>query len=279
MMYKWSELADGNSLRSHKKQIIEEWKKILANPETNEQICSKFIKENAGFFFWDLKGGFSISELQLGKDFRLDFVRVKDRYSLGAEYTLIELETPNDKVFKKGSYYKPTKRLEGALAQIRAWDIWLKSYTKLANETFPASHTNLTHEATYKYQIIIGRRSKDPKVLEQLKYYEKEYNVEIRSFDYLTTDCLEPSFYMNFYKAYDGLVKIPVEKGNKYQNPFYKSYSSKNWTEMVRHDDFNSAHMISRNLDLLLEKRKYNDSRLKKFIEDYHNLELEEPKK
>lgn len=279
MMFKWSELCEGNSLHSHKEQIINDWKELLANPETNEQACSKFIKNNAGFFFWDLKGGFSISELQLGKDFRIDFAKVRDRYSLGSVYTLIELETPNDKVFKKGNYYKPTKRLESALAQIRAWDIWLKNSPKQANETFPASHTNLTHEASYKYQIIIGRRSEDPKHLEQLKYYEREYNVEIRSFDYLTTDCLEPSFYMNFYKAYDGLAKVPSEKANKYQNPFYKSYSSKNWTDMVRRDDFHSAHMISRNLDLLLEKRKYNDFRLNKFIEEYRLLKLEEPKK
>ncbi len=220
MIYNWSEMNWKKRLENHKKSVIDEWSNLISNVATTERNCSEFLKENPGFFFSDFSEIVAISELELGRDFRIDFVIGTCMYSYGFKYKLIELESPNEPAFvKKGNYYEPSPRLSGAIAQIMAWKTWINNNGSAAKEVFPSKKFNIYNEPQFEFDIIIGRRSDDAKYLEAINVLKKENDINVRSFDQMT-EWAWYRLFMDYYLPYDGtmtildqmIIRIPFSK-------------------------------------------------------------------
>lgn len=70
-------------LRSHRDHVVQDWMGLL-DSGAGERECVKFLNEHAGFFFCDSSRSLiAISELELGADFRPDFVVTHDFSSFG----------------------------------------------------------------------------------------------------------------------------------------------------------------------------------------------------
>ena len=73
-----------------------------------------------------------------------------------------------------------------AYSQIQEWKLWLDANRPEAKRILPSKSFDCYDTPYFKYTIVIGRRDKTEQFLHLRNKSERDWNIEIRSFDYLT---------------------------------------------------------------------------------------------
>ncbi|AQP99628.1 hypothetical protein B0W48_07335 [Pseudoalteromonas aliena] len=240
-----------------KKQILDKWMQLLGDKSLKEQAYQVFLRNHAGMFI--PQGGPTFREqlvlekIRLGGDYITDFISVDSDRSDGFKFTLIEIESPHSNLFTNEGLC--SNRLQKALKQVEDWQHWIQDNKDTASRILP------TEDLLYsvEYLIIIGRREEDKDLRRsKLKLLERQKNVKIRSFDHLTDVFLSRS-----YDSYTKISKssgetVSKEQNNQFTNPFYIAYPDKEWRSMTNKFKKSLFHMVSRNIEVILEHRSYN---------------------
>src|SRR4051794_29047160 len=117
-------------------RALHKWRSLIEQP-LDEHVYQSFVAEHAGLFLpTSIHEAVVISKLKLGSEFETDFVVVKDDFSFGLKYTLIELETPHSKLFP--SLNKPSNRLNSALARIASCRQYIEEHRAESRQLFPS---------------------------------------------------------------------------------------------------------------------------------------------
>lgn len=244
-------------------EILDKWKALLDNKLLKEKDYHHFLAQHPAIFLTIYDCYLVISKLKLGADYETDFVLLKDGYSDGNIYEIIEIETPHTKLFdKKG---KPSASLNSSLQQIRDWRRWLAGNKSEFKKVFPTTNTRVIKDSRLKFRIIIGRRDNDQEALEKRRQIEEQEDVEILSFDRLTDIARQR-------KVFWDVAQIPATefemldylKKNKLANPFFRCTSDSEWRSIQRKGTF---HFYSNMIDEILAIRTYNE-----YFEKYKQL-------
>lgn len=116
----------------------------LLKSATKEEEVQSFLKANPFLLGQTAE---IIPKKKLGEDFVTDFMMV-NMLAQGHEYTLVEIERPDRKLFKKNG--DPHADLTHAEKQTLDWDVWLEKNKAYLQSKFPRFETP-------QYLIIIGR--------------------------------------------------------------------------------------------------------------------------
>jgi len=199
-----------------------------------------------------------ISEFYLNTDRKIDLLIGTSQYSYGFLYDLIELESPNANIFvKKKTEFVPSAELAVAIEQINSWKSWINSNKASVKEVLPSKKFNILVETNFQFKIFIGRRTTDTGILQKINEYNKNYKIEIHSYDYLTERFNNRLFPNHYSPAHPFPAATDIQL-NEYANPFRKAYKFTDWKKILRSKEFYTAHMICLNIENLLENRTYS---------------------
>lgn len=258
-----------------KEAILEDWLRLLADTTQPEESYQRFIHEHAAFCLstQSSREELVFSKLRLGADYTIDFGVASSQRSYGFVFTLIEIETPHQPAFT--STGNPGVRLTRAIQQIRNWRAWLAHNPAEANRLFPSHHHRATGERHFKFIVIIGRRDDtSAKFTNKRNQMADESGTVIRSFDWITDNI--KAFNGDSFTAYStDLPGTTIDEDNKFSNPFYHAYSDPEWRAFVDDPTLKLTHMVGHNIALLQRLRRYNESRLKRFLAYLQTLPLE----
>lgn len=272
---KWSLL--GGVLKRVHDQIVREWETLIDDPESDERPCTRFVRDHGAMFFQRrAETPISISELSLGSEFNVDFVTATEGFSGGTTYKLIELESPNSKLYRGDG--KTSARLSGAIDQILEWRRWISQNRSQARKLFPSIRWHADAEPTFSYQIVIGRRSETARVQDRIWSRIHESEIEIVSFDRLTNHLRFPMFDDYFWASMSaqGHKYVPERALlNRAACPFMKTISDGLWRKAASENQREfSSHLIGPYLDHVAPKTDINEQRLNEFdqaVHDWHN--------
>ncbi len=237
-------------------EILDGWEILIANPNLKERDYHHYLFKNPAIFLAPLESYLVISKLKLGAEYETDFVVVKEGYSDGTEYELIEIESPHDKLFDSSG--KLTAKFNSALQQIRDWKRLLSNDKSYFKKVFPTTTTRVANNSKLTFKIIIGRRSNNAENIEKRKQIAEENNVEIISFDRITDMARGRSMFFNEAQIYAGQMKgKDSSKKIELANPFYECTTHSEWTKICRGGD---KHFYSNMLDEILGIRRYNNN-------------------
>lgn len=258
--------------------VRDEWQALLVDDTRTEPAYQKFLTNHAGLLLpqhWN-REDLVVAELRLGADHKVDFLSVKSQRSYGFVYTLIEIETPHTPPFTQGG--QPNARLTHALQQIRDWKAWISENVTEAKRLFPSKQHRLYGEAHFEYMVIMGRRGDSQEHQGKRNQLSQESDTGIRSFDWFT-DNMDHRKFLSFTGFSNDMRGISPEEDNTFTNPFYVAYTDVEWRKFVDSPDMDIAHMIGHNLPMLQGLRRYNNERLKTFLEYVRSLppEQQEP--
>ncbi len=180
MIYDWESLIKTPLYRN----ILDNWRALLDNNRLKEADYHNFLATNPAIFLMERNSYLAISKLKLGSEYETDFVIVKEGYSNGTIYELIEIESPHTALFDKSG--KPTAKFNAALQQIRDWKRFLINNKPIFKRILPTTNTRIISNSRLRFKIIIGRRTHDLDQLEKRRQISEEENIEIISFDRLT---------------------------------------------------------------------------------------------
>jgi len=179
---------DINAEKDNMRIVLEEYKKVIDLPDSNERTTQKFIRKNRAYFIigsvlkWDYNFGhhglYIFPEFPLSSQNNVDYL-VIGRRTGGFEYVFVELEAIYGQIIIKGGNFGAAIRK--GISQVEDWNIWIeKNYSCLFNEF--AKHSNKEADLPLEFReldktrihycIISGRR-KD--------FDEKSYNLRRRS--------------------------------------------------------------------------------------------------
>lgn len=137
--------------------LFRRFRKCLSTAKREEELQS-FLAKNPWLLAAQLAGGHGrgvIPKKRLGAELVPDFL-VGERSSAGFEWFVVELKSPKAKMFTKAG--DPTKYLNRAISQIRAWRIWLETNQNYAARPRTESGLGLTDiSARLDGLILIGR--------------------------------------------------------------------------------------------------------------------------
>lgn len=252
-------LCDWSLLNREAHYLIEKtkrgWRNLLQLNLREEEYHS-YLAEHAGFFFGNVfNGRVVISKLRLSPEFTTDFVVVRDQYSLGMSFELIEIELPHRAPLTKSGDF--SARLSHAVGQIQNWRKWIKENPALARKLFPSLGTRFYRSPNFTFTVIIGNRANTNDWLEKRNDYANQLRINIRSFDHLS-DVLSNVVFLNetsfCSNEEEQLSKV---QRNQLANPFYKAYTDQEWREIVRQME-HTSHFVAMNADVLISNRQYN---------------------
>ncbi|OWV30412.1 Shedu anti-phage system protein SduA domain-containing protein [Halomonas campaniensis] len=281
-MQSWSHVNESPIFQN----IKSKWQCLLNNRDMKEEDYQRFLSDHAGFFFpkkSHISGDHLVLEkIQLGTQYKTDFVNAECNRSYGFEYTLIELESPHDTLYTKNG--RPTKKFAQGLEQIRDWKHWVQKNNSIIEGIFPSKSFSLTGKPSLKYMLIIGRRETRENNFDTRKRLEIFNNecIEVRTYDYLT-DILEASSPKAHLWLSHDLIGPSEEENNAFSNPFFKAIPDAKWRKMLSEFKINYSHMISQNIETILEHRTLNEPLMNEYIswinENGLNLITEHEKK
>jgi hypothetical protein len=251
-MYNWNILNDKkcNIIKS----FVKKWDSLLKDKNKNEQFYQKFLSDHAGLFFGDDNTSLIISKLKLGCDYETDFVLLRDDYSNGILYELIEIESPHSKPFNKTG--EPSARLTKAIQQIHDWKDWLLENRNTFSRLFPNDNKRIIRDSSLRYKIIIGTRENSSLHLEKRNQLSNEIKISIRSFDSVA-DYLRKRPFKNFLDNFSSEINSLNSKNrNDLANPFYKAINDGEWRNRSKLKD--SVHYTFCNNDFILSSRRFN---------------------
>jgi hypothetical protein len=152
--------------RETAKEIIDEFDSVLSDSR-DEKPLQLFLASNPSLLSSLSPPGGSywcLDRPRLGSEFIPDFLLASST-SVGIQWSMIELESPLEKVLTKGGV--PAKKAAEGLKQIRDWRIWLRDNVNYARDQLGLKDI----DAECQSYLIIGRRaSLDPK---QAKLYRE----------------------------------------------------------------------------------------------------------
>lgn len=252
-MIDWNKFATSDLFA----KIKHDWKILLENDKLQERHYHEFIREFP-YLFLNMRSDsyLSISKLKLGSEFETDFVIVKEGYSDGTIYELIEIESPHTKLFdKKG---KPTAKFNAAMQQIRDWRRWLIDNKSQFKKIFPSTSTRVLKDSRLRFKIIIGRREENSEVLKKRRQISEENNIEIMSFDRLTDFLEMRTFFLPKAQIYSAQMdSVPSKIQNELANPFYTCHGHSEWMK-VCNKGVGAIHFYSKQYKKIIETRKLN---------------------
>lgn len=255
-------------LRIHHDHVVRDWVSLLAS-EPGELACLRFLKEHAALFFSDsARRLIVISELELGADFRPDFVVAHDLSSYGFSYEFIELQDPNEQPLKNNGWY--SDGVNEAISQITRWRKWLAGNVDTAKRLLPSREFRRTGRLVAKYTIVAGRRKAEDRLLSDRNYQSDNFDdISIRSFDYLTDLLQERLFAPVPILASTEMDQVELVLRNRLVNPFRVAIKSSAWRRAaeILEDD----HMTAKNAGTLIEMATTN-SRLETFLKGWAEL-------
>ncbi len=262
--FEWSKLND--EARAIVNKIIKDWLELLSQRHP-EEIYHNYLQENAGFFLsygWEVN--ILISKLRFGADFITDFIIGRDQHSNGLWYELIEIETPYDAPFtQKGN---PSARLVGAIQQIQNWRRWIIDNRREINKLLPTYGVRTSRmNPNFNFKIIIGTRENSEKYLDRRNDLAKQLGIQIRSFDYLTSNIQTKYFpdSASFRSTEEGY--LTSAERNMLANPFCMAYSNKIWRNIISEPRY-IHHFFCMNANVLLENYSYNKF-YDEFVKEY----------
>lgn len=260
-VYDWENLT----VTSLYKNIISDWENLLNNTSLKEIDYHNYLYSTPGIFLVHDNCHLVVSKLKLGSEYETDFVIVKEGYSDGTQFELIEIETPHTQLFDKSG--KPTSKFNAALQQIRDWKRFLKNDKTTFKRIFPTINTRIISDSKINFKIIIGRRTSDQEELEKRRQICEEENIEIVSFDRLTEIAKRRILFFNTSYIVSGQMDyIEYERKNLLANPFYECISDSTWRKICRKGQ---SHFYSTMIDSIIENRTYS-----KYFEVFKKLSL-----
>lgn len=182
--------------------ILNTWEGMLNNTQLKEQDYQYYLQNYPAVFLTVEESYLVISRLKLSSNYETDFVIVKEGYSNGTEYELIEIESPHTKLFDKAG--KPSAKFNAALQQIRDWKRLLINDKPLFYRTFPTDNAKVIRDSKLSFKIIIGRRTDDLEELEKRRQIAEQENIEILSFDRLMDIAQWRRHYFDHARIYSG---------------------------------------------------------------------------
>ena len=239
-------------------KIKKEWLALLNDKTLKERDYHKFLKNHPAFLLIPLFGFecyVVINKLKLGSELETDFVIVKEGYSDGTKYNLIEIKSPHAKLFNKDGTY--SKDLNKALTQVSAWQRWLIANRTQMKKLLPSGSTRVQRNSNLTYTILIGRRSNNEEENEQRESAAKNHKVNIVSYDRLT-DFLNKPYHLNSNWIYSTEMEKHVSDADKRKliNPLYVCTSDSEWKKIS--PSLSHTHIYGCSLEHLLKERKYN---------------------
>ena len=167
---------------------LEEYVSIL-NAATSEKSIHEFLAKYPQMLVAELGQAcrWVKSHPQFGSEYVPDFLtcRIDSR---GARWTLVELQSPDDKLFtKKG---RATEQLDEGIRQISQWRRWLEDRGEYARTPRPKGLGFNGIDARAEGLVVIGRESHrvSPAVREELRAFEWTHHIAIRSYDWLARE-------------------------------------------------------------------------------------------
>ncbi|MGB5927721.1 MAG: Shedu anti-phage system protein SduA domain-containing protein [Cyclobacteriaceae bacterium] len=266
------ELPEWNSIKDKVLRKIEkEWLTLLDDKNLHEKDYHRFLKNHPAFLLTPLFGlecYVVINKLKLGSERETDFVIVKEGYSDGTKYNLIEIKSPHAKLFNKDGTY--SKDLNKALAQVGAWQRWLIDNRTQMKKLFPSGSTRVQRNSNLTYTILIGRRSYNEEEKEQRVSAAKNHKVNIVSYDRIT-DFLKTPYHLNSNWIFSTEMESYFPDGDKRKliNPLYVCTSDSEWKKIS--PSLSHTHIYGRSLEHLLKYRKYNKELIKEFDREAAN--------
>ena len=243
------------------RRVNEKWAELLSCPGNCENQVQSYLDDHTGFFFprgCGIECRLVIAKLRLGSEHVTDIVVASCERSYGIRYTLIELESPGTPPFNQDG--TPSRRLNSALKQVADWKDWIAKSREAAKRIFPSKEFCRFDIPNFAYRIIIGRRT-DPHLNLRSRIQDGS-NVEIRSFDYLTEELAKNTFSPFSWISRDLVPSPSATQNNQYANPFYKAFSDPEWNQVVKDGRFDISHIIANNLELIMEKTRWNEELL-----------------
>lgn len=251
MIYNWKDLPQTTIY----KNIINEWKALLEDKSLKERHYHAFLRRHPAVFLTFYGSYVVVSKLKLGSQFETDFVVVKEGYSEGTIYELIEIESPQTKLFDLSG--KPTSKFNAALQQIRDWKRWLAENRVEYGKILPTINTNTKRNSRLRYKIVIGRTSDNLIESEKRNQIAEEEGIEIVSFDRLTNLASDRQHFNNETTISSGQMHFDIsyEKKNELANPFYQCLTDSQWRNMNYKGE---VHFHTNQIDNILKNRSYN---------------------
>lgn len=256
-------------------EFVAEWTSLISNPQTRELECLEFVRENAGLLlFKPPETTIVLSEVSLGSDHVIDFVRVTEGFSEGTKYELIEFESPNSRMYNKDG--KTSARLNGAIDQVLEWRRWIREHRSQAEKIFPSASWGCGSEPVFSYSIVISRREESVTVRHKNRSRLHHEDISILSYDRLTDWVGRRIFTDQFmcglaaqdhkYLGYYRLLNLAA-------CPFTRALKHAEWKELnpTRNSHF-CEHLTGPFLELVPHSKLINQARLQAFDELVKNL-------
>jgi hypothetical protein len=209
-------------------RVIQQWK-TLVDQNQSEHRYQKFLSEHAGLFFGNNGTCLTISQLQLGTEYRPDLVVAHDFRSGGLLYEFIELKRPEHLAFTETTQH-PSQHLVGAIDQIQEWQARIQDDCTEVKQRLPASRAA---DRKCSFTIIIGRRTQRKELVEKRNRLAESlsgrFRVNIRSYDYLTDELAERVFaHSNPIHLSGSALRL-----NQMANPFVKAFTDRRWRNLI----------------------------------------------
>ncbi|SHN45108.1 Shedu anti-phage system protein SduA domain-containing protein [Chitinophaga sp. CF418] len=252
MIYNWSKLTQTEIYRD----ILSQWESLVNNKALKEKDYQEFLRTHPAIFLTIIESYLVISKLKLGSDYETDFVVVREGYSDGTIYELIEIESPHTKLFDSSG--KLSSKFNSALQQIRDWKRWLIDNKSQFKKILPTINTKVLQNSRLQFKIIIGRRTDDLLELEKRRQIAETEKIEIISFDRLTDIAKRRRNFQNESTISSAQMHFNVtyEQENELANPFFECITDSEWRKMCYKG---GAHFHTNQLENILRTRTYNE--------------------
>jgi len=222
------------------KSIERRWVSLIDRPGVKESELQKFICDHASLFFGQHL--FVISGAELGSDFRVDFVVATDEASYGIDYTFVEIETPQSRVYTRSG--DPSARLTHAMQQVRDWKSWLTRHRGVVRRFFPSEYFGWDEFTNLSFCVVIGRRGSPSSQTAKRNILARDSAIKIRSFDHLTDVLRARLSFLSDWGHLDKPTAVQPSTLNQLANPFARAYSWRDWRQVVDRPHFRFSHFV-----------------------------------
>lgn len=167
-------------------EMVEAFADVVASARVEADV-QRYLAANPALLIQPLSGGHGrwvIPQQRLGSEFVTDFL-LAERSSVGFEWTAVELENPNLRMFT--NLGDPSRHLTHAVRQIMDWRIWLTDNHDYAERPRSRNGLGLVDISNnIPAWVIIGRRANESSEnRHRRRQLAAQNNLEIHTYDWL----------------------------------------------------------------------------------------------